>query len=146
MKFTITVRVWSLAKCLVRNDGMFSNTKYFFSSESLLGWPEFIQALAFSQRLRQRCFLTFQCWWGAVFSCFFFIMKNMQELVHVLDESTCFTFFTCFKLSNQSNLILVLTMLVCQYKIVIKDEPQFAGETFEERKWRILSTRAGLTL
>ena len=44
-----------------------------------------------------------------------------------------FTFFTCFKVSNQSNLILVLTMLVCQYKIVIKDEPQFAGETFEER-------------
>jgi len=42
--------------------------------------------------------------------------------------------------------IAVLTMLVSQYKITIKDEPQFAGETFEERKSRILSARAGLTL
>ena len=40
----------------------------------------------------------------------------------------------------------MLTMLVSQYKITVKDEPQFAGETFEERKSRILSTRAGLTL
>ena len=37
-------------------------------------------------------------------------------------------------------------MLVSQYKIAIKEEPQFAGETFEERKSRILSVRAGLTL
>jgi len=42
--------------------------------------------------------------------------------------------------------IAVLTMLVSQYKITIKDEPQFAGETFEERKSRILSARGGLTL
>ena len=37
-------------------------------------------------------------------------------------------------------------MLVSQYKIEIKEEPQFVGETFEERKSRILSARAGLTL
>jgi hypothetical protein len=30
-------------------------------------------------------------------------------------------------------------MLVSQYKIAIKEEPQFAGETFEERKSRVLS-------
>ena len=40
----------------------------------------------------------------------------------------------------------MLTMLVSQYKITIKEEPKFAGETFEERKSRILSVRAGLTL
>lgn len=40
----------------------------------------------------------------------------------------------------------VLAMLVSQYKITIKEEPQFAGETFEERKTRILTTSQSLTL
>jgi len=42
--------------------------------------------------------------------------------------------------------IAALAMLISQYKIAIKEEPQFAGETFEERKSRILSVRPGLTL
>ena len=41
----------------------------------------------------------------------------------------------------------VLAMLVSRTKkITIKEEPQFASETFEERKSRILSARLGLTL
>ena len=40
----------------------------------------------------------------------------------------------------------VLAMLVSKYKITIKEEPQFAGETFEERKSRILYGTQGLTL
>ena len=42
--------------------------------------------------------------------------------------------------------IAVLAMLVSQYKITIEEEPRFAGETFEERKSRILSAQHGLTL
>ncbi|PPQ65685.1 hypothetical protein CVT26_000317 [Gymnopilus dilepis] len=42
--------------------------------------------------------------------------------------------------------IAILTMLVSQYKISVKEEPQFAGETFEQRKSRILAARAGLTV
>ncbi|KAF8811211.1 cytochrome P450 [Phlegmacium glaucopus] len=42
--------------------------------------------------------------------------------------------------------IAALTMLVSQFKITIKEEPQFAAETFEQRKARLLSARAGLTL
>ncbi|KAG5731294.1 putative cytochrome P450, partial [Termitomyces sp. T112] len=42
--------------------------------------------------------------------------------------------------------IAILTMLVSRYKIQVKDEPQFAGETFEQRKDRILACKAGLTL
>ncbi|TFK73973.1 cytochrome P450 [Pluteus cervinus] len=42
--------------------------------------------------------------------------------------------------------IAILTMLVARYKIEVKEEPQFVGETFEERKARILTTRPGLTL
>ncbi|KAI0064391.1 hypothetical protein BV25DRAFT_1914581 [Artomyces pyxidatus] len=38
-----------------------------------------------------------------------------------------------------------MTMLVSQYSIEIKDEPQFADETFEERKARVLASKPGLT-
>ncbi|KAG5648537.1 hypothetical protein DXG03_003148 [Asterophora parasitica] len=42
--------------------------------------------------------------------------------------------------------IAILTLLVSRYKIEIKEEPQFAGETFEEKKARILSAKPGITL
>ncbi|KAG1862036.1 cytochrome P450 [Suillus subalutaceus] len=40
----------------------------------------------------------------------------------------------------------VLTILISQYIISIKDEPQFAGETYEQRKARVLDARSMLTL
>ncbi|KDQ58619.1 hypothetical protein JAAARDRAFT_176655 [Jaapia argillacea MUCL 33604] len=42
--------------------------------------------------------------------------------------------------------IAILTMLVSKYKIEVKEEPEFAGETFEERKTRLLAAKPGLTL
>jgi len=39
-----------------------------------------------------------------------------------------------------------LTMLVQRYKIEVKEDPQFAGETFEERVARVAMAKAGLTL
>ncbi|PPQ93732.1 hypothetical protein CVT25_013072 [Psilocybe cyanescens] len=42
--------------------------------------------------------------------------------------------------------LAILTMLVSRYKISIKEEPQFASETFEQRKTRVLAARAGLTV
>jgi len=42
--------------------------------------------------------------------------------------------------------IAILTLLISQYKITVKDESQFANETFEERKARVLACRAGLTV
>jgi len=41
--------------------------------------------------------------------------------------------------------IAIMTMLVSKYKIEVKEEPEFAGETFEERYARITSFRQGLT-
>ncbi|KZV71454.1 cytochrome P450 [Peniophora sp. CONT] len=41
--------------------------------------------------------------------------------------------------------IAILTMLISQYKVEIKDEPQFAGESFDERKSRVLASKPGLT-
>jgi hypothetical protein len=42
--------------------------------------------------------------------------------------------------------IAILTTLVSQYKISVKEEPQFAHETFEERKARIIATQQGITI
>ncbi|KAG7093386.1 hypothetical protein E1B28_007067 [Marasmius oreades] len=42
--------------------------------------------------------------------------------------------------------IAILTMLVSRYKITLKDEPQFAGETMEEKKARAFTTKIGITL
>ncbi|KAG2343125.1 cytochrome P450 [Suillus weaverae] len=40
----------------------------------------------------------------------------------------------------------VLTILISRYVISIKDEPQFAGETYEQRKARVLNAQSILTL
>ena len=42
--------------------------------------------------------------------------------------------------------VAVMTMMVSKYKIEIKEEPEFDGETFEERYARITASRNGLTL
>jgi len=42
--------------------------------------------------------------------------------------------------------IAILTMFVAKYKITVKEEPQFAGETFEQRKARILKLHVVITL
>ena len=41
--------------------------------------------------------------------------------------------------------VAALSIFVSQYKMTVKEEPQFAAETFEERKTRILAARIGLT-
>jgi hypothetical protein len=42
----------------------------------------------------------------------------------------CFRFF-------ETEGIAIMTMLVSRYKIEVKEEPEFAGETFEERYARV---------
>jgi hypothetical protein len=41
--------------------------------------------------------------------------------------------------------IAILTILISQYKIEVKEEPQFANESFDERKARVLKSKPGLT-
>ncbi|KAH9962838.1 cytochrome P450 [Russula dissimulans] len=45
----------------------------------------------------------------------------------------------------ETQAIAVMAMLVSRYKIEIKEEPEFAGETFEERYARITASKQGLT-
>ncbi|KAI3614982.1 cytochrome p450 [Moniliophthora roreri] len=47
---------------------------------------------------------------------------------------------------SETESIAVLTILVSQYKIELKDEPEFAGETLEQKKERVFGGRAGITL
>jgi hypothetical protein len=42
--------------------------------------------------------------------------------------------------------IAILTLLMLRYKVEVMEEPRFASESFEDRKARVLSARAGLTL
>ena len=42
--------------------------------------------------------------------------------------------------------IVVITMILQRYKITVKEEPEFANETFEQRKDRVLKAKIGLTL
>jgi len=42
--------------------------------------------------------------------------------------------------------LVAMTMLVSKYKIEIKEEPEFAGETFEERYARITAYTEGVSL
>ena len=46
----------------------------------------------------------------------------------------------------ETEAVVILAVLLSRYKIDIKEEPQFAGETFEEKKTRILTAKEVLTL
>ena len=78
----------------------------------------------------------------------------MQELVLALVESIPSPNFKSKKHSDLSSLcdrfaeteaVAVLSILVSQFKMTIKEEPQFVAETFEQREARVLSTRLLLT-
>ena len=53
--------------------------------------------------------------------------------------------FICFSRFGETGAIAVINMLVSRYKIEVKEEPQFAGETFEERYARITAFDQGIT-
>jgi len=46
----------------------------------------------------------------------------------------------------ETEAVIGLAMLLSRYKITIKEEAEFAHETFEETKARVLSSKAGLTV
>ena len=75
-----------------------------------------------------------------------------QVPVHALAESPLILMTISDLLSlesyrfSETEAIAILTTLVSQYKVSVKEEPQFAHETFEERKARIMAARQGMTI
>jgi hypothetical protein len=65
--------------------------------------------------------------------------QSIVDPLYLLSGSRTFRFF-------ETEGIAILTMLVSRYKIEVKEEPQFAGETFKARRDRILACKPGLTL
>ncbi|KAI9063783.1 cytochrome P450 [Trametes sanguinea] len=47
---------------------------------------------------------------------------------------------------SETESIAVLTLVISRYRVEVKDEPQFAGETFEQRKARLLKSKLSVTL
>ena len=46
----------------------------------------------------------------------------------------------------ETELVVMLTILIMRYNVEVKGDPKFSGETFEERKARVLATRQSLSL
>jgi len=71
-------------------------------------------------------------------------VSDFSFLQHYSYRSPCnnITLYRFFETEG----IAVLTMLVSQYKITVKEEPQFAAETFEQRKSRLLDCVSIITL
>lgn len=57
----------------------------------------------------------------------------------------CMYHLTCRRFFETEG-IAILTTLISRYKIEIKEEPEFAAETFQQRKERILQVKRGVTL
>ena len=77
-------------------------------------------------------------------SVYIYIFKTNQKKKH----SDQFFFFLYFGFNDrfaETEAVAVLSILVSQFKITVKEEPQFATETFEQRKTRVLTARVGLT-
>ena len=80
-------------------------------------------------------------------------MNTLQVLVLVwADGANCCSVREARVLSQflfrffETEGIAVMTMLVSKYKIEVKEEPEFAGETFDERYARITAFRQSLTI
>ena len=75
-----------------------------------------------------------------------------QVPVHALAESPLILMTISDLFSPESyrfaetEAIAILTTFVSQYKVSVKEEPQFARETFEERKARVIAARQGLSI
>lgn len=66
------------------------------------------------------------------------------SVVHIsryaMVQSRCITRFA------ELESVVALTMILQKYKVTVKEELEFAGETFEQRRERILKARPVLTL
>jgi hypothetical protein len=67
--------------------------------------------------------------------------ETVRALVLWLGAECSHTVFRFFETEGMA----IMTMLVSRYKIEVKEEPEFAGETFEDRYARVTALGRGLT-
>jgi hypothetical protein len=65
-------------------------------------------------------------------------VRGVAVLLRAESSQISFRFF-------ETEGLAIMTMLVSRYKIEVKEEPEFARETFEERYARILAFDEGMT-
>ena len=63
----------------------------------------------------------------------------------MISDATLGLSFSAYSFAELES-IVAITMILQKYKITVKEEPAFAGETFDQRKERILRAKGGLTL
>ena len=81
--------------------------------------------------------------------------RSVSALVHVLDDgklpvvrqlvTTSDVRVVAIRFSETEG-IAIMTILISRYKIELKEEVEFASESFEEKRARILEAAHGLTL
>ena len=47
---------------------------------------------------------------------------------------------------SETEAVAVLSIIISKYKVELLEEPQYANETFEEKKARVLAVKRGITL
>ena len=47
---------------------------------------------------------------------------------------------------SETESVAVLAMVVLRYRVEVKEEPKFRGETFDERWERVFRSRPGVTM
>lgn len=47
---------------------------------------------------------------------------------------------------SETQAVAILSVLISRYKVSVKEEPQFAAETFEQRKARLLKAKGIISL
>ena len=131
---------------------------------SLLERSSFLQTCTILRRLAKGCVHTIQRWWvlvGCLSKCYSSdrcrrpssLSRKKVSLLFLVVLSVFFSpasywsiFLLLKKRFSETEAIAALTMFVSRYKITIKEELQFAGETFEKRKTRVLKCWSMVTL
>jgi hypothetical protein len=68
-----------------------------------------------------------------------YVVSQTSKYFFPIKRATSFRFF-------ETEGIAILTILVSKYEIKIKEEPMYAGETFEQKKARVLQPTLSITL
>ena len=71
--------------------------------------------------------------------------RRYVSVLHLSSLSFCDSMVTVIRFF-ETEATAILALLISRYKVSIKEEPQFVGESFEQKKERIFTTKHLLSL